>query len=131
MDVGQPMRELRNCVESADYAGYDPYDALNSTLLRFFSFDNKWVRIAFTQAAKKCPINTRPLLGVRKGHNPKGIGLFLWAYSKLFAIEGRTEYLTQIDYLLELLERLKSQGYSGNCFVSGSSKSSISKFCGL
>ena len=116
MNVGQAIRELCNCVESADYAGYDPYDALNSTVLRLFSFNNKWGRIAVTQTLKKCPLNLRSLLFVNKGHNPKGIGLFLGAYSKLFAIEGRTEYLTQIDYLLELLERLKSQGYSGNCW---------------
>jgi rhamnogalacturonyl hydrolase YesR len=53
------------------------------------------------------------MLGVHKGHNPKGLGLFLAAYAKLYAVEKKSEYLEKIDYLLSNLERLKSTGYSG------------------
>jgi len=103
-------------VEERDYAGYDPYDALNSPLLKALSCKNKWLRIAFTQTLKRLPINLRPVLGVRKGYNPKGIGLFLWGYAKLYKIEQKSEYLEKIEYLLSLLDKLKSKGYSGNCW---------------
>ena len=115
--------EVQNCVEkmlsyieSADYAGYDPYDALNSPLIRRIGEHSKWIRIGATQFIRRFPVNLRPMLGIRKGHNPKGIGLFLWGYSKLYAIEKAPKYLSRIDYLLDLLERLQSKGYSGNCW---------------
>ena len=116
MKIDEALFGLKSYIESSDYAGYDPYDALNSPLLRLLSFDSKWLRIAFTQFLRRFPVNLRPLLGVKKGHNPKGIGLFLWGYSKLFAVEQDDKYLKKIDYLLGLLENLKSRGYSGNCW---------------
>jgi len=103
-------------VEAADYAGYDPYDALNSPLLQCLGARSKWIRIAATQLVRRSPVNLRPVLGIRKEHNAKGIGLFLWGYTKLYALEKNERYLAQIDYLLTLLEQLRSPGYSGNCW---------------
>ena len=115
--------EVLNCVsqmlayvESADYAGYDPYDAMNSPLIKRIGANNKWVRIAATQLNRRSPANLRPLLGIRKGHNPKGIGLFLWGYSKLYALRKEPRYLERVDHLLSMLEGLRSPGYSGNCW---------------
>ncbi|MFC1508443.1 delta-aminolevulinic acid dehydratase [Candidatus Omnitrophota bacterium] len=77
---------------------------------------SKWTKIVFTQFLRRSPVNFRPFLGIKKGHNPKGIGLFLWGYSKLHKISPSPEYLKSIEYLLSLLDILKSQGYSGNCW---------------
>jgi len=110
------IEEMLSYIESADYAGHDPYDAMNSPFLRLLSRKSKWARIAFTQLLRRCPVNLRPVLGVKNGHNPKGLGLFLSGYAKLYAIEKNTKYLEKIDYLLSLLERLRSKGYSGNCW---------------
>lgn len=116
IDVRNALDGLLRFVESRDYAGYDPYDALNSPLIRRLGSKSKWTRVAFTQVLRRSPINIRPLLGVKKGHNPKGIGLFLWGYSKLFKLYGRQEDLDKIRYLLDLLDRLKSTEYSGNAW---------------
>jgi len=116
MIVDSYLNDLKAYVEAADYAGYDPYDALNSPLIRFISSKSKYLRIAFTQFLRRCPINLRPLLGVKKGHNPKGIGLFLWGYSKLYALVKEPRYLERVDYLLNMLEQLRSRGYSGNAW---------------
>jgi len=110
------IKRMLSYIESRDYAGYDPYDALNSPLIRRLSANSKWLRIAATQALRQCPVNLRPILGVRKGHNPKGIGLFLWGYAKLYALEKEQRCLEKIDYLLDLLLKLRSKGYSGNCW---------------
>ena len=107
---------LQAYVEANDYAGYDPYDAFNSPLVRALGRHSRWTGIAFTQLFRRCPINLRPLFGVKKGHNPKGIGLFLWGYAKLYAIEPNEATLNRIRYLLTLLESLKTEGYSGNCW---------------
>jgi len=114
--VEKSIKEMLSYIESADYAGYDPYDALNSPILKLISSKSKYLRIAFTQFLRRCPVNLRPLLGVKKGHNPKGTGLFLWGYSKLYALEKNQQYLARIDYILNLLEKLQSKGYSGNAW---------------
>ena len=46
-----------------DWAGYDPYDALNSRLFKLLPFLNfRLARLALTQAVKRSPVNLRPLL---------------------------------------------------------------------
>jgi hypothetical protein len=107
---------LRYFIEGQDYAGFDPYDALNSPVARALSFNRKYGRIAWIQLLRRLPINLRPLLLIPKGHNPKGLGLFLGGYAKLYRTEPRPEYLEKIQYLLGLLEACKSKGYSGNCW---------------
>jgi hypothetical protein len=114
--VADVVERLRSYVESADYAGYDPYDALNSPLVRLIGCKSKWVRIACTQFLRRCPVNLRPVLGIQKGHNPKGIGLFLWGYAKLFKMHQDQRSLDRIQHLLDLLEKLRSRGVSGNAW---------------
>lgn len=115
-ELDNTIDRLRGYVESADYAGYDPYDALNSPLIRLVSCKSKWLRLIFTQFLRRCPINLRCVLGIRRGHNPKGIGLFLGGYAKLYQIYNKPEYLEKTRYMLDLLDKLRSHGYSGNCW---------------
>lgn len=110
------IQEMLAYIEKEDYAGYDPYDALNSPVISYLGARSKWVRVAATHLVRRSPLNLRPLLGIRKGHNPKGIGLFLWGYSRLYALYKTDRYLERVDYLLELLDALRSKGYSGNCW---------------
>ncbi|MHC4117532.1 MAG: delta-aminolevulinic acid dehydratase [Planctomycetota bacterium] len=110
------IEEVLSYIESSDYAGYDPYDALNSPLIRRIGATSKWVRVGATHLVRRSPVNLRPLFGIRKGHNPKGIGLFLWGYSRLFAVTKEQRYLERVDYILNMLEQLRSTGYSGNCW---------------
>lgn len=116
MNINNQLEKLRLYVQHQEYKGYDPYDALNSPILRALSFNQKYLRIAFIQALKKLPVNLRPFLLIRKDYNPKGLGLFLWGYAKLYKIEKKAEHLQKIDRLFELLESKKSKGYSGNCW---------------
>ena len=116
MDVILELKELGTYIEQEDFKGYDPYDALNSPLLRMLSFNLKYSRIFCAQILKRLPFNLRPFLGIKKDYNPKGLGLFLWGYAKMYRVDGKAEYLNRIQYLLELLETLKSKGYSGNCW---------------
>lgn len=95
------------------YAGYDPYDALNTSW--GFLKVGKWPPVLFIQVMKRLPINVRPLFGIKKGHNPKGIGLFLEACA-LMQKNGVGNYQKQIDTLIDLLDSLKTPGYSGTCW---------------
>jgi hypothetical protein len=67
-----------------NWAGYDPYDALNSKVFESLPLSNfKVTRLAFTQAMKMLPFNLRPLLRVPKTQNPKALALFLISFLKL------------------------------------------------
>ena len=114
--VESRTRKLQAYVEAADFVGYDPYDALNSPLLSKLGSLSKWMRIACTQFVRRCPVNLRAVLGIKKGHNPKGLGLFLWGYGRLYAMTEEQSYLEKIAYLLHLLEACRSRGFSGNCW---------------
>lgn len=116
MDINHSLHKLKDYIEAEHFSGYDPYDALNSPVLRALSLGSKYPRIAFIQALKRLPVNLRPLLFIKKGFNPKGLGLFLWGYAKLYALEKRPEYSRQIEHILGLLEQTKSQGYAGSCW---------------
>lgn len=66
------------------WAGYDPYDALNSRLFEALPFlDSRIPRLCLTQALKRSPVNIRPLALVPKTQNPKALALFLAAVLKI------------------------------------------------
>ncbi len=116
MDIRPHIDALRGYIERHDFRGYDPYDALNSPFMRAVSLGRKWGRIAAIQSLKRCPVNLRPLLGVPRGLNPKGLGLFLWGYAKLYAVEREETVLARIHELLDRLAALRSPDASGNAW---------------
>jgi len=69
------LKSLTEYIRKQQYSGYDPYDALNSPVLRGLSFGNKYLRIAFTQGLKRLPFNLRPLFLVPKDYNVKEYAL--------------------------------------------------------
>lgn len=71
----QSLQKLLKFCRDEAWAGYDPYDGLNSPLARTFLVNNRLSRTLLIQTVKRSPINLRPLLGIRKGINPKGIAL--------------------------------------------------------
>jgi hypothetical protein len=62
-----------------DFAGHDPYDGLKSRWLAPLLVRSRWLRIGVIQAVKRSPWNLRPLLGIPRGHNPKGLALLMLA----------------------------------------------------
>jgi hypothetical protein len=95
------------------FAGYDPYDALN-TRWRLLT-KGKWWPVILIQIMKRLPINLRPLLGIPRLENPKGLGLFLETYALLEkAFPG--QYRSDCDYLISRLAALRTPGFSGVCW---------------
>lgn len=88
-----------------DWAGFDPYDALNSRIFNHTPFAKSRIcRIAITQIMKRLPINLRPLLLVPREQNPKALALFLMTFVKL----AKLDCLDQKDLVEFLVERLAS-----------------------
>jgi hypothetical protein len=78
MDLINVSDTLLKQQQRQDYAGYDPFDGLNSKLFRKLQLHRfRLMRLAWLQAHKISPINLRPLLLVPRMRNPKGIALFI------------------------------------------------------
>jgi hypothetical protein len=99
-----------------NWAGYDPYDALNSRVLNWLPFLNRRIpRIVLTQALKRSPINPRRLLRVQKAQNPKAMGLFLSAFVKL-SVSNLLDAEPLIGLMVDRLIALRSQGTDYWCW---------------
>jgi len=69
---------ILNLSRKSGFSGRDPFDGLNSKLFKLFpSLKRSAAGIAWIQFFKRSPVDFRGMLGVPKGRNPKGIGLFI------------------------------------------------------
>lgn len=101
-DLTSVTLKLLNYCEKNAWAGYEPYDVLNSKLFSLPLFDTKLPRLAFTQFLKRSPFNLRRIFRVPKTRNPKAIGIFMSAFANLF----RAGVATEKDYMGEMVEHL-------------------------
>ncbi|MFH1957024.1 MAG: hypothetical protein ABIJ15_00930 [bacterium] len=105
--------------EAGNYAGYSKFDALNSPLLWKIFGSSSIYRFIIIQMVNRIPFHIRPLLGVKKLRNPKGIANFIKAYCALYKIESLPEYLNKIrelsDWLLKNNSN-KNNRYHGVCW---------------
>lgn len=129
-------RLLRYC-RSESWAGYDPYDALNSRLARALPLKRKLPRTILTQLIKRSPVNLRPLLGIKKELNPKGLALAARAIILLAERSGhalrpdllkepdrdlhaldhtRDGFDTDLRFLLDKLDAMRSGAYDEACW---------------
>lgn len=112
------LDSLVSFCRSQAWIGYDPYDALNSRGLRAVPLlmKNKTFRLLFLHLHKRSFINFRPFMGVPKGRNPKGTGLFLSGAVRLYR---RSQDPTYEDLIREFVSWLKadaSSGFHGHCW---------------
>lgn len=113
-EVEEALWKLQAFIEKEDYKGYDPYDTLNSPIK--FKYFGKLVPVLAIQFQKRNPVNIRPLLGIKKGYNPKALGLLLYAYVLLQKKYPARSYSTQINFLFNHLKTNYSKGFSGYCW---------------
>ncbi|GAB4388057.1 MAG: exopolysaccharide biosynthesis protein VpsJ [Thermodesulfovibrionales bacterium] len=118
MDEFFPQEEVARAKEAAaallaycrgrGWAGFDPYDALNSRAFARTPFSRSgFFRILFTQAMKRLPVNLRPLLSVPREQNPKALALFASALVKLEG-QGLLQEEGEARPLVERLIELRS-----------------------
>ena len=101
------LAKLRKWAEERGFAGYEPYDLLNSRVLPGWVaevFPLNWLLI---QAGMHLPGHAlRQLLRVPRSRNPKALGLFLAGYCDLARCGEET--LSRAEHLKKELIRLRS-----------------------
>ncbi|MFC5694221.1 hypothetical protein ACFPU0_01455 [Pseudomonas sp. GCM10022186] len=111
--------QLLASIRAEQFAGYDPFDSLNSKLLQatpLYRFE--WVRLAWLQLGKRSPINLRPLLRVPKRRNPKGVGLFISGLLQDYRRTGEARYLQEARELADwlLAQRSDPREWTHSCW---------------
>ena len=97
-----------------EFAGYDPFDGLNSRLFQATPLRrSRLMRLVWTQAFKRSPVNLRPLARVPVEKNPKGTALFALAALARFRTLGTPESDREARALLDDLLRARLEGWSG------------------
>ncbi len=114
----ESLSKLIAYCEKEEYKGYDPYDGLNSKLFQSLPVipKKRFPRLAWIQLFKRLPVNLRPIVGITKEYNPKGLALFLTGYCNLAKAEGTEKYKDKILFFADKLISLKTPGYSGSCW---------------
>lgn len=110
------VRKLVDYCRANGWAGYDPYDALNSRVFETMPFLNsRFPRLVLTQALKRSPVNLRRLLLVEKAQNPKAMALFLSAFVRL-AGSNIVDAQGPAQLMIERLIALRSKGTDYWCW---------------
>jgi hypothetical protein len=115
-DIRVATQKLLVYCQANEWAGYDPYDALNSRLFAAVPMlDRRIPRLVLTQTLKRLPVNVRPLLAIPKTQNPKALALFLSAFIKLHRI-GMKDQQELIAFMIQRLGALRSAGNAYSCW---------------
>lgn len=110
------IARLESYCREREWAGFDPYDALNSEVFTRTPLANSRVaRLAITQFLKRSPANLRPMLRIRPHQNPKALGLFLSFYARR-ARSGDEAARRHAGIVARRLLELRSPGVSHWCW---------------
>jgi hypothetical protein len=101
---------------AVDYEGYSKHDGLNSPLLAFLGGNARLTRLAAIQVVTRSPVDIRPLVGVRKARNAKGLSLFARALLARHRMTGSADDATQARGLLDWLIEHPAPGFDGVCW---------------
>ncbi len=111
----QPVYEdLFEWCRHRDFAGHDPFDALNSRLFQATPLKRfAGARLVWTQLLKRSPLNLRAVALVPSGKNAKAIALFTLAALSTHRHLKTDETAAETRSLLNELLRLQVNGYRG------------------
>ena len=106
--------ELFSWCKQNDFAGHDPFDALNSRVFQATPLaQSRNARFIWTQLIKRSPSDFRALVRVPAERNAKGIALFALAQLATYRRTKTKETEQHAHAFLSELLSMKLDGYSG------------------
>ena len=110
-------RDLWKWCRAQAFAGYDPYDALNSRWFQSTPLKtSRTARLLWTQFHKRSPINLRSLVRISHERNAKGIALLALAALADYRRTRTKEAEVEARELLDDLMWMRLKGFSGACW---------------
>jgi hypothetical protein len=109
--------QLFSWCQERDFAGHDPFDALNSRVFQATPLaQSRNARFVFTQVIKRSPADVRALIRVPAERNAKGIALFTLAQIANHRRLKTKESEAAVREFMSGLLSMKLDGYSGACW---------------
>ncbi len=109
--------ELFSWCQRHDFAGHDPFDALNSQVFQATPLaQSRNARFIWTQLVKRSPFDLRSVARVPAERNAKGIALFALAQLAKYRRDGKAESKRQAESFLSQLLSMRIEGYAGACW---------------
>jgi len=112
----ESMSRLVDWLQKNDYSAYDTFDGLSAKFLRPLTFETKPLRIVLQQVVRRFPLNTRPLLGIKRNRSTKGMGFLARGFLRLYRATGDSIWREKAEFALRWLIDNPSKGYSGACW---------------
>lgn len=112
-DVPAVLDRVFDTARTDDFEGYSKHDALNARWLEVLAGTSRIRRLVATQVITRSPVDLRPLAGVRKARNAKGLSLFARALLARHRITGAERDAAEARSLLDWLVDHPSQGFPG------------------
>lgn len=112
--IHEAFTDLLQWCRSHNFAGHDPFDALNSKLFQATPLKHsRTARLVWTQVFKRSPVSFRRLALVPVEKNPKGIALFALAALANYRRSRTPTAEAEARGLLDELLALRLGGWSG------------------
>jgi hypothetical protein len=113
-NIARAFAELFAWCRQHNFAGHDPFDALNSKLFQTTPLRHSaTARLLWTQTLKRSPVDLRKLALVPAEKNSKGVALFALAALSNYRRTKTVEAETEARGLLKDLESLTLEGWHG------------------
>jgi hypothetical protein len=107
------LDQVLQTARSDNYEGYSKHDGLNSPVLAGLGGGSRLRRLAAIQVVTRSPIDIRPLVGVRKARNAKGLSLFARALLARHRMTGSADDAREARELLDWLIAHPAPGFEG------------------
>jgi hypothetical protein len=105
------LERVLQTARSADYSGYSKHDGLNSPVLARLAGESRLRRLVAIQVVTRSPLDIRPLAGVRKARNAKGLSLFARALLARHRMTGSADDAREARELLDWLIEHPAPGF--------------------
>lgn len=109
--IKESIQKVEKWVEEHNYNAYEWYDGLSS-FLHPLTFHNLFAERILMQLVRRCPVNLRPIIGVKPQESTKGRGYMARGYLTMFKLSENQQYKEKAVSCLEWLDKNKSPGYS-------------------
>ena len=105
-ELERSLEKVQRWVEQHNYQGFEPFDGLSSWG-RPLMFHSNFAERLLQQLIRQCPINLRPILGVKPKDSTKGRGYMALGYLLLHRATKDKTYLNKAACCLEWLDKNK------------------------
>jgi hypothetical protein len=108
--IEDSLNRVERWVEEQNYRGYEPFDGLSSWF-RPLTFGTLLGDRLLLQLIRQCPINLRPIMGVRRKDSTKGRGYMVSGYLARYRTTRDAIYLSKAEECLDWLDRHKARKF--------------------